>query len=134
MSASEEKIFLIDDDAFLLDMYVQKFKKCGATVESSSDPQLALDKLRGGFKPSIILLDIMMPKMNGFDVLRAIQSQKLAAPSSVIIMLTNQGQDEDVRMATSLGASGYIVKASALPSEVCDRALQIAQQVRAGKK
>ncbi len=127
---ADESILLIDDDSFLLDMYAQKFKKCGAAVESSSDPHSALDKLRKGSKPSIILLDIMMPVMNGFDVLRTIKQENLAPQSCIIIMLTNQGQEEDVRMATSLGAGGYIIKASALPSEVCEKAFTIAQGIR----
>lgn len=124
--AKGESVLLIDDDSFLLDMYAMKFKQCGVEIEAVSDPVAALERLRKGAAPSIILLDIIMPVMNGFDFLEALKKENLATGARVIV-LSNQGQQEDIERATKLGAIGYIVKASAIPSEVCDKALAIAR-------
>lgn len=103
-----------------------KFKQCGIPIEAVNDPAVALDKLRKGATPSIILLDIIMPGMTGFDFLEAVQKEGLAKGARLIV-LSNQGQQEDIDKATKLGAIGYIIKASAIPSEVCDKALAIAR-------
>lgn len=120
----QKSIFLIDDDSFLLDMYALKFKECGLPVEAISDAQIALEKIRQGAKPDIILVDIIMPGMNGFDFLEALQKEKLL-PEAQLVVLSNQGQQEDIDRATKLGAHGYIIKASAIPSEVCEKVLAI---------
>jgi two-component system chemotaxis response regulator CheY len=126
MTDTKESVLLVDDDSFLLDMYALKFKQCGTPVEAVNDPIVALEKLRKGFEPTIILLDVIMPGMSGFEFLETIKKEGLAKDASVII-LSNQGQQEDVDKAMKLGAAGYIIKASAIPSEVCDKALNIAR-------
>lgn len=120
-------ILLVDDDQFLLDMYAMKFSACGCKVESTSKPEKALDMLRDGAKPNIILLDVMMPGVDGFAFLETLQKEKLAE-DSIVIMLTNQGQKEDIDKAMALGADGYIVKASAIPSEVLEKTITIADK------
>jgi two-component system chemotaxis response regulator CheY len=117
-------VFLVDDDRFLLDMYSMKFKAAGHTVEAIPDPKAALDKLRGGAKPDIVLLDIVMPSMTGFEFLEAVRKENLASGAAVI-MLSNQGAQEDIDKALSLGAAGYIIKASSIPSEVLEKAISI---------
>lgn len=124
---ADEKLLLVDDDIFLLDMYAMKFKQCGADVDAMSDPVAALEKLRSGYAPSIILVDIIMPQMSGFVFLEAVQKEGLA-PGAKIIILSNQGEKEDTDKATALGAIGYIIKASAIPSEVCERAFALARK------
>lgn len=106
-------------------MYTLKFKECGCVVDAASDPAAALEKLRTGKGPDIILLDIIMPGMNGFEFLEAVKKENLAKDTA-IIMLSNQGQQEDIDKAMALGAAGYIVKASSIPSEVLSKALAIA--------
>lgn len=119
-------ILLVDDDRFLLDIYSLKFKECGCTVTAEADPQKALTRLREGFSPDIILLDVLMPGMSGFDFLAAVKAEKLA-PEVAVVVLSNQGQDEDLQKAISLGADGYIVKASAIPSEVLEKTIGYAK-------
>ncbi len=112
------RIFLTDDDRFLLDLYAMKFKNAGHEVNTFSGAEELLATLRkGGEKPDAILLDIIMPGMDGFQALSAIRKEELAKGAKVII-LSNQGQDADLEKAKQLGADGYIVKASAIPSEV----------------
>ena len=119
-----KKIFIVDDDKFLLDMYTFKFKEKGFEVIQAFGSIDALDKLKGGITPDIILLDIVMPAMDGFELLGVIKSEKLA-PSAKVIVLSNLGQSADVEKGRSLGASGYVVKASATPSEVVDKVMTV---------
>ena len=125
--ANPKLIYLIDDDSFLLDMYALKFKECGLPVEAVSDAKLALEKIRQGATPDVILVDIIMPGMNGFDFLEAIQKEGLVKGSQIIV-LSNQGQQEDIDKATKLGAHGYIIKASAIPSEVCEKVIEFSKK------
>jgi CheY-like chemotaxis protein len=119
-------VLLVDDDKFLLDMYTLKFKETGCQVEAITDPVAALAKLRSGFTPNIILLDVIMPALSGFEFLETLKKEGLAKTSTVI-MLSNQGQQEDIDKAISLGASGYIIKASSIPSEVLQKTISIAE-------
>ncbi|HEY4528661.1 MAG TPA: response regulator [Candidatus Paceibacterota bacterium] len=118
-------VLLVDDDKFLLEMYQKKFESKVAKVDVALGGEEALSKLREGLKPNIILLDIIMPGMDGLEILETIRKEKLS-PSSVVIMLTNENSAEKVEKAKSLGARGYIVKATSLPSEVVDESLKIA--------
>jgi len=108
-------IFLVDDDRFLLDMYSVKFQKSGLHVDVATGSSAALQKLREGYTPDIILLDIIMPTMDGIELLEVVRSEKLA-PNATMVMLTNQADDED--KAEALGIDGFIVKAMTIPSEV----------------
>jgi len=117
-------ILIVDDDSFLLDMYALKFSKSNFSVSTSISPEGALEKLRAGLNPDIILLDIMMPEMDGFELLQKIKEENLSQ-SSIVIFLSNRGQPSDVTQAKSLGASGYIVKASSTPGEVIEKVLNI---------
>ena len=112
------RIYLTDDDKFLLDLYAVKFKNAGHEVATFGGGEELLAQLRkGGPKPDGVLLDVIMPGMDGFETLAAIKKEKLA-PGTKFIILSNQGQDADLEKARQLGADGYIVKASAIPSEV----------------
>ena len=118
-------ILLVDDDKFLLDMYKKKFEQSGAEVDASVGSHDALAKLRGGASPDLMLLDIIMPEMDGLDLLATIRKENLS-PRSLIIMLTNESDKEKIEKAKSLGIKGYIVKATSIPSEVVDEAMKIA--------
>jgi CheY-like chemotaxis protein len=112
-----KKIIIVDDDSFLLDMYALKFSQSGYEVTAALGAMPALEKLRGGFAPDIVLTDIVMPVVDGFELLTKMKDEKLAA-TAVKIILSNRGQESDIQRGQELGASGYIVKASTTPSEV----------------
>lgn len=118
-------IILVDDDVFLLGMYRKKFEGQGAVVDSCSSPSEALNKLRAGATPDILILDMIMPEMEGLELLEAVRKENLS-PKSTVIMLTNESDPAKVEKAKSLGASGYIVKSTSIPSEVVEKALEIA--------
>ena len=118
-------VLLVDDDRFLLDMYRKKFQENGAEVDVAVGSHEALGKLREGKSPDILLLDVIMPTMDGVELLEAIRKDKLAQ-SSTIIMLTNESDKNKIEEAKKLGIKGYIVKATSIPSEVVEEALKIA--------
>lgn len=118
------KIFLIDDDTFLLNMYSLKFTKSGFEVNTAQNGTEVLKKLKEGYVPDILLLDIIMPSMDGLDLLTQIRKEKLI-PNATVIMLTNQSDTTDIEKAKTLGVNGYIVKATTVPSEVIDDVLEI---------
>jgi two-component system, chemotaxis family, chemotaxis protein CheY len=119
-------IILVDDDVFLLGMYRKKFEGAGAAVDSYSSSTEALNKIRGGATPDILVLDMIMPQMDGLELLEAIRKENLT-PKSTVIMLTNESDPAKVEKAKSLGASGYIVKSTSIPSEVVEKTMEIAE-------
>ena len=118
------RLYLVDDDRFLLDMYAVKFKAAGHEVTAFQNGEDALKALREQPAPDALLLDIVMPNIDGFEVLSTIAKEQLA-PNAKVIVLSNQGQQSDIEKAKSLGAAGYIIKASAIPSEVYTETLKI---------
>ena len=123
-SKRDYTVMIVDDDRFLLDMYTLKFTESGFDVISSFGSGDALGKLREGLVPDIMLLDVVMPKMSGFELMQVINNEKLGG-SAVKIVLSNLGQPADIEKGETLGASGYIVKASATPTEVVGKVREI---------
>jgi len=119
-------ILIVDDDKFLLGMYAVKFQKEGFEVVTASDGGEALAKLKDGLKPDVLILDIVMPVMDGLELLEKIRSNHLSE-QSIIIILSNQGQSSDIEKAKKLGVDGYIVKATTIPSEVLAEVNKILQ-------
>lgn len=133
MEKKNIKVFIVDDDKFLLGMYSLKFANNGYDVETTVGSPAALEKLRSGIKPDVLLLDIVMPYMDGLELLKTIREEKLA-PGAVIIMLTNQSQSADIEKAKDLDVDGYIVKASTIPSEVLNEVEKIYNAQKGGVK
>ena len=111
------KLLLVDDDAFLRDMYATKFIECGHEVDSADGGVVALGKLQQHNDFDVILLDMVMPGMTGVDLIIAIKEQ-FPDIKTKFIVLSNQGQSEDIKEAMEVGACGYIVKAELIPSDV----------------
>ena len=128
MDTELKKILIVYDDSFLLDMYALKFSRSNFNVSTALGPEPALEKLRQDLSPDIILLDIMMPVMDGFELLAKIKEENLIK-NAIVIFLSNRGQPTDISKAEEMGASGYIVKASSTPSEVIDKVVKIINSV-----
>ncbi len=126
MPENKYKIILVDDDKFLLNMYSMKFTKEGMDLSAFSDPLEALEKIKGGLKADIVILDVVMPGMDGIELLSKIKEGNYL-PNSVFIILSNQGQQSDIDKAKQYGINGYIVKATTIPSEVLKEVVKIAQ-------
>ncbi len=122
------KIYLVDDDRFLLDMYAVKFKAAGHEVVANQGGEELMKTLKEKGPPDAVLLDIIMPGMNGFEVFEKLRKENLIPPTTKVIILSNQGQDADIAKAKELGAAGYIVKASAIPSEVLTETISLIEK------
>ncbi|MBP8017121.1 response regulator [Candidatus Gracilibacteria bacterium] len=113
------KILIVEDDKDISTMYKIKFQKEGFNVKVVENGLDAVTEVTE-FKPHVILLDIMMPSMDGFETLRVIRE---LAPSlhTKIIMLSNLNSKEDIEKSMRLGANAYLLKASTTPKEVVDK-------------
>jgi len=121
------KILLIDDDRFLIDMYSLKFREGGLSVETVFSGQEALERIENKSDFDVILMDLIMPVMDGFELLKEIREKKLAKDSAIII-LSNQGQQSDIDRVKKYEIDGYIIKASTIPSEVLSTVISIADK------
>jgi DNA-binding response OmpR family regulator len=120
------KILIVDDDDFLLEMYALKFKEAGFEIDIARAGKDAIDKVHS-FAPSIVLLDIVLPEMDGYEVLQNIRKEK-EGKKMLIIMLTNLSQKEDAERSVRLGADDYIVKAHFTPSEVVKKVQKLLKE------
>lgn len=118
------RVYLVDDDRFLLDLYAVKFRNAGheASVFGGGEELLAALRKPDSASPDAIVVDLIMPGMGGFEAIEAIRKENLAKGTKIII-LSNQGQDSDIERAKQLSVDGYIIKASAIPSEVLAQTL-----------
>jgi CheY-like chemotaxis protein len=121
------KLLLIDDDAFLRDMYAIKFSESGYSVDVAESASVALSKIEANTDFDVILLDMIMPAMTGTELIREI---KIRFPDmkAKCIVLSNQGQQEDINEAMAAGAVGYIVKAEAVPSDVVKKVVELSKK------
>jgi CheY-like chemotaxis protein len=124
MEGEKRKILIVDDDNFLLDMYALKFSQNNFAVHTASNGVQAIEKLQEGLNPEIILSDIMMPEMDGFEMLEKILKENIA-PNSIKLVLSNRNQQADIERGNTLGVSGYIIKASSTPMEVINQVQDI---------
>ena len=113
------KILLVEDDENLTEMYTMKFKDEELDYVNAFDGQTGLELART-LMPAIILLDIMMPKMDGFAVLTGLKKDPKMKDIPVI-MLSNLGQEVDIEKGKELGADDYIVKATMTPTQVINK-------------
>jgi CheY-like chemotaxis protein len=123
MSANEPYILIVDDDEYLLDIYSVKFREEGVKIDTAVGGNEAVDKISSDKDYDIILLDIIMPKLGGFEVLEQLTEEGVDVDAEIMI-LSNQGQPDDIKRAEDYGIDEYIVKANAVPSEVVDRVLE----------
>ncbi len=114
-----KKIMLVEDDKMLADMYVTKFEKEGMPILRAHDGAEGLEMIKRE-KPDLVLLDIIMPKLDGFAVLKEIKKNPELKKTHVLL-LTNLGQSEDVTKGHELGADDYFIKANHTPAEIVEK-------------
>jgi DNA-binding response OmpR family regulator len=118
--SNTRKILIIEDERDIREMYAYKLRAGGYEVEEAEDGKRGLALLHAG-KPDLLLLDIMLPQLDGFDLLQEIRQEKGAAQGTSVIILSNLSNVEDIEEAKRLGAYDYFVKARTTPAEVLER-------------
>lgn len=115
-----KKILLVDDDQYIRELYLEVLKDAGYEVTPCTDGEAALAALSaGGF--DLILLDIMMPKLDGIGVLKSAAAKTPPPQNGPVILLTNLAHDPVLQEATSLGAKGYLIKADMTPDQLVEK-------------
>jgi len=113
---TQEKILVVEDDQFLRELYDDVLKNEGYSVETAQDGEEALQKIKlGGW--SILLLDIIIPKFDGLEVMRRARSENAIPPTTSVIFLTNLDKGEEIKTALSLG-NGYLIKSQITPGSL----------------
>ena len=113
------KILIVEDDEFLRDVYLDTLKSAGYEVETAEDGADGLNKIRrGGY--DVVLIDIIIPKLNGLDVIQQTKENPPIEPNDKIIFLTNIDKGEEIERAKTLG-DGYIIKSQITPGDLVER-------------
>jgi DNA-binding response OmpR family regulator len=118
-----KSILLVEDDLFLVEIYTTKLKEAGFSVEVATDGNEGLKKMKKKF-PDLLLLDIVLPSFNGWEILREIKKYNKLDGLKVVI-LSNLGEKEEIEKGLKLGAVRYLVKAHYTPSEVVEEIKKI---------
>ncbi len=118
-----KKVFIVEDDSFILNTVVKKFKDSGFDVFFAKDADGALNMI-SNILPDIILLDIIFPKGNGLDLLKQIKSDEKISKIPVIIF-SNLSSENDKKTAMDYGAVDYVIKASVTPLQVVEKVKSI---------
>lgn len=122
------KILIIEDDNFLLSLIVEKFIQLGFDAEAASDGEDGLNKILNN-KYDLILLDMILPKMDGFKILEEVKKNQ-ALKDLPIVVTSNLYDKNDIDRAVSLGAADYIIKAYNSPENIVDRVKAFLQKIK----
>lgn len=121
----EKRVFIIDDDESMRNLYERAFRFNKIEVATAVDGEDALNQLeKMENKPSVILLDIMMPRISGFDVLKKLKGDEKMKNIPVVI-LSNLAQELDVEKTMGLGAALHLVKSQNEPQDIVDKTLSL---------
>lgn len=121
--SGKTKILIIEDDQFLRDLMERKLEKEGFQVETAIEGEAGLQKIQS-WGPNLVLLDIILPGLDGFSILEKVKKDP-ATTNVPIILLTNLGQRDDVEKGLKLGAVGYLVKAHFTPGDIVEKVKEI---------
>lgn len=117
------KILIVEDDKFISKMYFKKFEVDGFEVELAGNGAEGLEKMVS-FKPDLVLMDIMMPKMNGIDALEKAKAED-NLKNIPILILTNLSSTDDAQSAVKKGAIGYLVKSDYTPAQIVEKVKEL---------
>ncbi|MBI2426550.1 MAG: response regulator [Candidatus Kerfeldbacteria bacterium] len=124
----KRKILLVEDDKFLAELCMTKMEKENFTVVLAMDGEEGLQKIDAE-KPDLILLDIMLPGIDGFEVLDRVRKHsdpKIA--KTPIVLLSNLGQDSSVERGLALGADDYLIKANFTTDEIVKKIVEVLEK------
>lgn len=127
-------LFLVEDDPLMSRMYERAFKTNGFDVQMAFDGEEAINTLKIiDTTPAIAVLDVMMPKKSGFDVLRFMKSEE-KLKNIPVVLLTNLSGEQDAKKGLDLGAMAYLVKSNFTPREIVDKIKEISAAGTSKKK
>ena len=122
------KLFMVEDDSLLVHIYEKKFKASLFEIEFAIDGEEAISKLKNlTIKPSLILLDIQIPRKNGFEVMEEIKLDS-EIKNIPVVFLTNMYEPGDEKKGMELGAVAYLVKSQYIPSEIVNKVREICEK------
>lgn len=113
------KVLLVEDDMFIAEIYSRSLKKAGFEVDTAATGTQAVERIAVG-KPDMVLLDIMLPDFDGFEVLQRVNKEQLQVRCPIIVV-SNLSDDESIARATSLGVDDYMVKSNITPQDIVSR-------------
>ena len=116
---NNQKILLVDDNPNIIDLYSSVFLEYGFKFSTAKNGREAIEKAEAE-KPSLILLDIMLPDLNGFDVLKTLKENP-STESLTVWVLSVLAEQANLDRARSLGADDYLVKSSYTPAQICEK-------------
>jgi len=117
------KILIIEDDRYISKMYQLKLSLDGFDVQVADNGRIGIEKVKE-LKPDIVLTDILMPELDGFEVIKMIKADE-DLKSTPILIMSNLGQEDHIQKGLELGALGYIVKSQYTPSKVVEKIKEI---------
>lgn len=117
---ARQRIILIEDDASLTRAYENKLTLEGFEVDIANNGSKAIEKLKFG-DYNLILLDLLLPEINGFDILKQLRASEWPAAQKPVIVFSNLGNTSDIKKARELGANDYLVKASLSPNQIVEK-------------
>lgn len=117
MDSATKKILVVEDDQFLREFYKELLSSEGYAVDEAADGEVALSKLQNN-DYNLVLLDLMLPKKDGVQVLRDLKATSSKSTNIIIVVLTNLGQDLVIKECFDLGANGYLIKSALNPDQV----------------
>ncbi len=116
-------ILLVEDDPFLIEIYTTKFKEAGFSTKIVADGDIALKKIKEE-KFDIVLLDIVLPNVDGWEILQAIKNDD-KLKNIIVVILSNLSEKEDIEKGLKFGAAKYLIKSHYTPSEVVEEIKKI---------
>ncbi len=112
------KVLLIEDDLILLEMYTHKFAHEGFEVETATDGQDGIAKMKT-FKPDVVLLDLIIPQLSGFEVLKVVKDDPVLSKIPIIVLTNIFADAED--LVKNWGVQDFLLKAKCTPQDVFDK-------------
>lgn len=120
MDNQNKKLLIVEDDQFLREFYQELLQGEGYTVDVAADGEIGLNKIQNN-EYNLILLDIMLPKKDGVQVLRDLKTQGPKSANVPVVVLSNLGQDAIIKECFDLGAAGYLIKSALNPDQVLEQ-------------